>query len=193
MRTKLEYLAKQTAKEDQCLTVIFMDWWCNQNFRVCKTKVKQSKQKLMVMFWERRWSWKSLKMISDRERSTNSTHWQQNGGAIHLQGNPGNKGLAKRKRLLQPPIWNKIILYILVLMWNFLRKKLSLILLFIMYCVKIHFRVKRGQPDTAMATVRARRCAPSKFSYIKIFPPALSAWQLTMALPQVKNREGAFP
>ena len=121
MRTKLEYLAKQTAKEDQCLTVIFMDWWCNQNFRLGKTKVKQSKQKLMVMFWERRWSWKSLKMISDRERSTNSTHWQQNGGAIHLQGNPGNKGLAKRKRLLQPPIWNRIILYIMVLIWNSLK------------------------------------------------------------------------
>ena len=40
MRTKLEYLAKQTAKEDQCLTVIFMDWWCDQNFRLGKTKVK---------------------------------------------------------------------------------------------------------------------------------------------------------
>ena len=38
MRTKLEYLAKQTAKEDQCLTVIFMDWWCDQNFKLGETK-----------------------------------------------------------------------------------------------------------------------------------------------------------
>ena len=159
MRTKLEYLAKQTAKEDQqCLTVIFMDWWCDQNFRLGKTKVKQSKQNIMVVLQERRWSWKSLKTISDRERSSNSTHWQQNGGAIHLQGNPGNKGLAKRKRLLQPPIWNRIILYIQVWLVKLFKKYYHW---YFRYSVEIHFRVKRGQPDTAMATVRTRRCAPS--------------------------------
>ena len=164
-----------------------MDWWCHQNFRLGKTKVTtvetnpngDASRTLMELEIPQ----------NNLGRSTNSTHWQQNVGAIHLQGNPGNKGLAKRKRLLQPPIWNKIILYILVLMWNFLRKKLSLILLFIMYCVKIHFRVKRGQPDTTMATVRARRCAPSKFSYIKIFPPALSAWQW----PFLRWRTGKVP